>query len=104
MRGVDALFPWLANPTDRLALRVGERQLTQRELAAACAHHIASLHGVDPGERVGVVTHPALETVVALVAHAAAGFVSVPIDPKLGERERAHVLTDAAPRVVLDQI
>ena len=33
------------------------------------------------------------------IAHAAAGYVSVPIDPKLGEHELTHVLVDAAPRV-----
>jgi len=98
---VDTLFPWLSNPTDRLAVRVGDSSLTQRELAGACAQHVEKL-GAAPGERIGVVTHPTLETIVALVAHAAAGYVSVPIDPKLGERERAHVLGDAAPRVVLD--
>jgi malonyl-CoA/methylmalonyl-CoA synthetase len=39
-----------------------------------------------------------METVVAFVAHAAAGYVSVPLDPKLGDRELAHVLANAAPR------
>jgi malonyl-CoA/methylmalonyl-CoA synthetase len=98
---VDTLFPWLAAPSDRLALRVGDRTQSQRELARACAHHVAALlaRGLSPGDHVGVWTQPALETLVALVAHAAAGFVSVPLDPKLGERELAHVLGDAAPRV-----
>jgi len=98
---MDSLFPWLRAPSDRLALRVGDRQLTQRGLAAACAHHLAVLaaRGVAPGDRVGVWTQPALETMVALVAHAAAGYVSVPIDPKLGERELGHMLGDAAPRL-----
>ncbi len=98
---MDSLFPWLAAPTDRLALRVGDRALSQRELAVACANHVAMLgaRGVSPGERVGVWTQPALETMVALVAHAAAGYVSVPIDPKLGERELGHMLGNAAPRV-----
>ncbi|HEU0035212.1 MAG TPA: AMP-binding protein [Kofleriaceae bacterium] len=97
---MNVLFPWLAAPSERLALRVGDRELTQRELAAACAHEIALLGraGLAPGDRVGVWTQPALETLVALVAHAAAGFVSVPLDPKLGDRELGHVLADAAPR------
>jgi len=101
MRAMDTLFPWLAAPTDRPALRVADRALSQRELAAACAHHAAMLaaHGAVPGDRIGVWTQPALETLVALVAHAAAGYVSVPLDPKLGDRELAHVLGDAAPRL-----
>lgn len=98
------LFPTLHAPSSRLAVRVGERALSHAELAAACARHVAALEarGLAPGDRIGVATQPALETVVALVAHAAAGFVSVPIDPKLGDRERAHVLSDAAPRVCLE--
>jgi malonyl-CoA/methylmalonyl-CoA synthetase len=98
---MDTLFPWLRAPDDRVALRVADRILTQRELAAACAHHIAALtsRGIAPGERVGVWTQPLLETLVALVAHAAAGYISVPVDPKLGEGELGHVLGDAAPRL-----
>jgi len=100
---MDTLFPWLGTPSDRLALRVGDRTLTQRQLAAACARHVEALEakGLAPGSRIGVTTQPALETLVALVAHAAAGYVSVPLDPKLGERERGHVLSDAQPRICL---
>jgi malonyl-CoA/methylmalonyl-CoA synthetase len=98
---VDTLFPWLRVPSQRPALYVADRRLTQHELAIACARHVAALAacGVTPGERVGVWTQPALETLVALVAQAAAGYVSVPLDPKLGDRELGHVLADAAPRV-----
>jgi malonyl-CoA/methylmalonyl-CoA synthetase len=101
---MDVLFPALetlaSRDGERLALRVGERTLSRRELGEACAGHIAMLraHGFAPGDRIGVWTQPALETLVALVAHAAAGFVSVPLDPKLGDRELAHVLGDSAPR------
>lgn len=96
------LFPCLQTPTSKLALRADRgRQLTQAELAAACGGHIAALRdrGFEPGDRIGVWTQPALETMVALIAHAAAGYVSVPIDPKLGDRELAHVLGDARPRI-----
>ncbi len=95
-----SLFPWLDAPSDRVALRVGDRSLTQRALAQAIADHVHALRarGVVPGDRVAVWTQPALETMVALVAHAAAGYVSVPIDPKLGDGELGHLLADAAPR------
>ena len=98
---MDTLFPWLHAPSDHLALRVADRTLTQRELAAACAHHVESLElrGIHPGERVAVWTQPALETLVALVAQAAAGYVTVPIDPKLGDKELGHVLADAQPKL-----
>ncbi len=99
---MDSLFPCLHAATNKLALRTDRgRELTQAELAAACAGHVAALarRGIAPGERVGVWTQPALETMVALIAHAAAGYVSVPIDPKLGDRELAHVLGDAKPKI-----
>jgi len=98
---MDSLFPCLHAPSDKPAVRIGDRVLTQRELALACAHHIAALaaRGRVPGDRIGVWTQPAMETVIAFVAHAAAGYVSVPLDPKLGDRELAHVLANAAPRL-----
>lgn len=98
---MEPLFPCLHAPSDRPILWVGERALTQRELAIACAHHAAALaaRGLRPGDRIGVWTHPALETAVAFLAHAAAGYVSVPLDPKLGDRELAHILANAAPRL-----
>lgn len=100
---METLFPWLERPFDRLALRVGDRALTQRELAAACAGHVAMLRSrrISRGDRVGVWTQPAIETAIALVAHAAAGIVSVPLDPKLGPLELGHVLADAAPRLCI---
>lgn len=98
---MSSLFRWLRTPSDRPALRVGDTILSQRELAAACANHVASLaaHGAGKGDRIGVWTQPALETMVAFVAQAAAGFVSVPLDPKLGAHELGHVLADARPRL-----
>jgi malonyl-CoA/methylmalonyl-CoA synthetase len=96
----ELLFPWMTAPSERIALRVAERSLTQWQLAAACERHVAALEarGLSPGDRIGVWTHPTLETMVAFVAHAAAGYVSVPLDPKLGERELGHVLANAAPK------
>lgn len=92
-----SLFPWLVAPGPQPAVRVGDRALSQRELAVACAHHLEAVRarGIATGEHVGVWVQPALETLVALVAHAAAGLVSVPLDPKLGDRELGHVLGDA---------
>lgn len=100
---MEPLFPCLHAPSDRPAVRLGDRALSQRQLAAACAHHVAALaaRGLHPGDRIGVWTQPALETIVAFVAHAAAGYVSVPLDPKLGEHELAHILGNAAPRLLV---
>ncbi|CAN5856244.1 acyl-CoA synthetase [soil metagenome] len=100
---MDPLFPWLASPSDRVALRVDRRSLTQRELAAAMAHVVAGLQarGVMPGAHVGVWTQPALETLVAFSALAAGGYTMVPLDPKLGETELAHVIATATPSTCL---
>lgn len=97
---MDALFPCLAAPGGRAALIVDGVTLTGRQLLAACRRHARALAaaGVGPGERVGVWAQPALATAVALVGNALAGVVSVPLNPKLGERELAHVASDAAPR------
>ena len=95
------LFPILAAPTDRRVLTVDDVHLTAAGLAAACGGHLAALHaaGVRPGDRVGIWTQGDARTAVAFVANALAGVVSVPLNPKLGAREAAHVAADAAPRV-----
>ncbi len=98
-----SLFPRLLEPDDRPALRIDGHALTYRELARASAHHLDALRdaGVRPGDRVAVWTHPSLVTAMALSAHAAGGVVSVPLNPKLGARELAHILSDAAPKLVV---
>lgn len=100
---MNELFPRLHAPDDRPALRFEDRALSQRALARAVVGHLARLEalGVGPGDRVGVWTHPSLEAMVALAAHAAGGVVSVPLNPKLGPRELGHILSDAAPKLVL---
>ncbi len=47
---------------------------------------------------------PTLETVVAVVGALAAGVPIVPINPKAGERELAHILSDSAPDITLDDV
>jgi malonyl-CoA/methylmalonyl-CoA synthetase len=68
--------------------------------AAAHASRMRS-DGVTPGDRVAVWATPDLETVAAVVGNALAGIATVPLNPALGQGELAHVLRDAAPRVVL---
>lgn len=98
---MNRLFPRLEAAGDEIALKVGNRALTYRSLARTVVAHRARLarSGVAPGTRVGVWTQPALETLVTLVANAALGVVSVPLDPKLGHRELAHLAQDARPQV-----
>ena len=50
---------------------------------------------------VAVVADPDLRTVVAVAAALTAGATVIPINPDSGARERAHVLSDAEPDVVV---
>ena len=72
------LFPGFDKPTERLALSLGSEQLSQRELIERAKQHLAGLSqaGLRPGDRVGVWTHPSIDTAIALSAQAAAGFVA----------------------------
>ncbi|MEU0113811.1 acyl-CoA synthetase [Streptomyces bobili] len=99
------LFPALTNPppsgppSDRVALRFGDRSLTYAELAGAAG----SLAGRLPGDggRIAVWATPALETAVAVVAALEAGVPVVPLNPQSGEKELGHILSDSAPALLL---
>jgi acyl-CoA ligase (AMP-forming) (exosortase A-associated) len=88
---------------DRPAVTVGAVTLTYRELADQVARAACGLHtlGVRRGDRVVVYAEKRLETVVALLAAAAAGAVFVPVNPLFKQGQLAHVLRDCSPRVVV---
>ncbi|MFI1719715.1 acyl-CoA synthetase [Streptomyces sp. NPDC020489] len=93
------LFPALTDaPAHRPALRFGDRSLTYGELAAVTGVLAGQLR--DAG-RVAVWATPALETAVAVVAALRAGVPAVPLNPKSGEGELGHILSDSAPTLVL---
>jgi malonyl-CoA/methylmalonyl-CoA synthetase len=92
------LLPPLADPSDQEAIRFGPRALTYRELAGV-ASHLAGL--VEAKPRVAVWAVPALETCAAVVGALVAGVPVVPINPKAGERELAHIAADSAPALLL---
>ena len=92
------LFDALADPTDALALRVGDDALTYRELrdaASAVADRVAG------AQRVAVWATNSAHTVVGIVGALLAGVPVVPLNPKAGERELEHILTDSAPELIL---
>jgi malonyl-CoA/methylmalonyl-CoA synthetase len=91
------LLPALADPTDTDALVFGDRKLTYRELAGVASAIASRL----AGERVAVWATPTIETCAAVVGALAAGVAVVPVNPKVGERELAHILADSAPAQVL---
>ncbi|MEV6052049.1 acyl-CoA synthetase [Streptomyces sp. NPDC052107] len=96
---MSSLFPALADgPGERIALRFGERSLTYGELAGAAGALAARLRGAG---RVAVWATPELETAVAVTGALLAGAAAVPLNPKSGEKELAHILSDSAPKLVL---
>ncbi|MEV6111525.1 acyl-CoA synthetase [Streptomyces sp. NPDC052109] len=96
---MSSLFPALTDgPGERIALRFGERSLTYGELAGAAGALAARLRGAG---RVAVWATPELETAVAVTGALLAGVAAVPLNPKSGEKELAHILSDSAPTLVL---
>ncbi|MFE2046954.1 acyl-CoA synthetase [Streptomyces sp. NPDC059459] len=99
---MSSLFPALAPAAtaaaDRPALRFGERSLTYAELAAAAG---GTAGRIGAAGRVAVWATPALETAVAVVAALLAGVPAVPLNPKSGDKELAHILSDSEPSLVL---
>ncbi|MBM7173082.1 acyl-CoA synthetase [Streptomyces sp. G44] len=98
---MDPLFPTLSVPhagDSGEALRFGDRALSHGGLAAASSALAARLSGAN---RVAVWATPSLETAVAVVAALRAGVPAVPLNPKSGGSELAHIVADSAPSLVL---
>lgn len=92
------MFPDLVTSNDRVALRFGEYALTYRELALLAAEVADGLRG---RTRVAVWATNTMDTCVAVVGALVAGVPVVPLNPKVGERELAHIITDSAPDLLL---
>ncbi|MEU6254234.1 acyl-CoA synthetase [Streptomyces sp. NPDC047043] len=92
------LFPALEGPSEQPALQFGDRSLTYAELGAVAGALAERIAGA---ERVAVWATPALETAVAVVAALRAGVAAVPLNPKSGEKELGHILSDSTPSLVL---
>ncbi|MGJ5897178.1 acyl-CoA synthetase [Streptomyces sp. V2] len=93
------LFPALTDgPSDRPALSFGPRSLTYAQLSAAAG---AVARRLTEGRRVAVWATPELETAVAVVGVLLSGGAAVPLNPKSGDKELRHILSDSAPALVL---
>jgi malonyl-CoA/methylmalonyl-CoA synthetase len=90
----EPLFPSLADPDGREAIRIGNVALTYEQLAGAATATAGQLDGT---RRVAVWAEPTLELVIAVVGALAAGVAVVPINPGLGPRELGHIVDDSAP-------
>src|SRR3954470_14417513 len=93
-----ALLPPLAEPPDKEAIGFGDSALRYEDLAGAAAAVAESVGGA---RRVAVFAEPRLETCVAAVGALMAGVPFTPVNPKAGERELEHIVSDSAPAVVL---
>ncbi|TXS02714.1 acyl-CoA synthetase [Streptomyces sp. col6] len=82
----------------REAVRFDDVTLTYSALTEVTASLAARLTGA---VRVAVWATPSAPTVVAVVAALRAGVPAVPLNPKTGERELAHIVADSAPSLVL---
>jgi malonyl-CoA/methylmalonyl-CoA synthetase len=92
------LFPALHSPAaDRPALTFPDRTLTYGELRDVAGAVAAELSGAT---RVAVLAEPRIETCVAVIGALLAGVAAVPLNPKSGPSELAHVAADADPDVV----
>ncbi|MEU2066103.1 acyl-CoA synthetase [Streptomyces anulatus] len=96
------LLPALQSPTgpaaSREAVRFDDLSLSYGRLAGAADALAARI--ADAG-RVAVWATPTAETVIAVVAALRAGVPAVPLNPRTGERELAHILADSEPTAVL---
>ncbi|MBB5954909.1 fatty acid CoA ligase FadD36 [Saccharothrix tamanrassetensis] len=95
------LLPALATTPAKVALRFPGHELTYAELASQAS---SVAYGLVGSRRVAVWARPDVRTCVVVVGALLAGVPVVPLNPKLGERELDHILTDSAPDLVIDDL
>ncbi|MCX2968434.1 MULTISPECIES: acyl-CoA synthetase [Streptomyces] len=94
---MSALIPALERQPDKPALCFGDVVLSYAQLAGAAYALAGKLAGRG---RVAVWATPTPHTALAVVAGVLAGVPVVPLNPRSGARELAHVLADSTPDVV----
>ncbi len=87
---------------DRPATRLGNSVSTYRELddSSARVAGLLALHGLRPGDRVGIMLPNVPEFAVVYYGVLRAGGVVVPMNPLLKAREVAYYLGDSAARMI----
>lgn len=94
----DALFPGLRRPNGVEALRFGDRSFDYRRLSSVTA---ALAERIGEARRVAVWATATPETCAAVLGGLAAGAAVIPINPKVGERELDHIVSDSRPDLLL---
>ncbi|MET0284295.1 MAG: AMP-binding protein [Polyangiales bacterium] len=89
-------------PLPRDALRCGDQTIDYTGLATACALFRRALAEFFIGrqDRIAVWAHQDMNSMLTLLAAVSAGVTTVPLNPGLGEKELAHILSDAKPRAI----
>ena len=92
-----------ADHPGRVAIRLDDFTLTYAQLREAAGRMSALLaaHGVQPGDRVGIMLPNVPAFPIAFYGALAADAVVVPMNPLLKSREIAYYLGDSGARVVL---
>ncbi|WP_143281753.1 non-ribosomal peptide synthetase, partial [Caballeronia cordobensis] len=88
---------------DAIALVFEDESLTYAQLNARAnrlAHHLIAL-GVGPEDRVALCMERGIDMIVALMAILKAGGAYVPLDPTYPGERLSHILTDAAPVLLI---
>jgi len=100
---MNPLLPGLDRSPSRIALHIGQDTLSFGELARAARGYAGRLLelGIRRGDRVAVWATPEVKTLVAFLGNALVGVPTVPINPAMGARDLAHLLSDSTPRLVL---
>jgi malonyl-CoA/methylmalonyl-CoA synthetase len=95
----EPLFPLLSKPApDRLALAFPDQSLSYEQLRLAAGMVAGALEGV---ARVAVIAESRIETCVAVIGALQAGVPVVPLNPRSGISELAHIVGDADPDAVV---
>lgn len=92
------LLPAVRAAGRRAAIQFGHRTLNYAELAQVAA---TVAREIGSARRIAVWATPSPHTCVAVVAGLFAGAAVVPVNPKVGSRELAHILADSQPDLVL---
>ena len=92
-----------ADSPDHTALRMDNLVLTYAQLreAAGRMSTLLASHGVEPGDRVGIMLPNVPAFPIAFYGALAAGAVVVPMNPLLKSREVGYYLSDSGAKVVL---
>ncbi|WP_243657926.1 acyl-CoA synthetase [Parafrankia sp. BMG5.11] len=85
----------------RAVVRMSGAALAGDDLAGAVGAAAERVRGL---RRIAVVATPTLETVVAIAGAVEAGVTVVTVNPQAGAAERAYVLADSEPDLLLDDV